>query len=356
MGTVAVYSATSYLAYTKLDGNTEFFLIQHLIRVGLAFGVMMLFSVINYRWVARMSKIGLIVALGLLLMVQILGVATNGATRWLDLGFIGFQPSDLARVALVLYVGVLLTRKQEYIKSFGRAFVPVFFWVFGTVLFIGLEDLSTAAVLLMATTLMCFIGRVSILQLGGMGFIGVCLAGLMLLSSPGRAERVEAYLGMKIFSHTNEQTVFDDQAEGYQAKQAKIAFAMGGLVGVGPGKSGQRDFLPEPYNDFIFAIIAEEFGLIGAMAVLGLLGVLLFRGFMRIARRAPDPLGLFLAVGFTTIVVTNGLIHAAVSCGLMPVTGLALPFVSYGGTSMVTNGMMIGILLNISRQLGGKEK
>ena len=101
MGTVAVYSATSYLAYTKLDGNTEFFLIQHLIRVGLAFGVMMLFSVINYRWVARMSKIGLIVALGLLLMVQILGVATNGATRWLDLGFIGFQPSDLARVALV---------------------------------------------------------------------------------------------------------------------------------------------------------------------------------------------------------------------------------------------------------------
>jgi cell division protein FtsW len=146
--------------------------------------------------------------------------------------------------------------------------------------------------------------------------------------------------------------VFSTQHEGYQAEQARIALAMGGLFGVGPGKSQQRDFLPAPYNDFIFAIIAEEYGMLGALALLGLLVVLLFRGFLRIARYAPDPLGLFLAVGFTTMLVLYGFIHAGVACGLLPVTGLPLPFVSYGGTSMVANGMMVGVLLNISRQIG----
>jgi cell division protein FtsW len=119
---------------------------------------------------------------------------------------------------------------------------------------------------------------------------------------------------------------------------------------VGPGKSTQRDFLPTPYNDFIFAIIAEEYGLIGAFGLLFAFGLLLFQGFLRIARNAPDPLGAFLATGFTTLIVLYGFIHAGVSCGLLPVTGLPLPFVSYGGTSMLANGVMAGILLNISRQ------
>src|SRR5690606_15656480 len=143
----------------------------------------------------------------------------------------------------------------------------------------------------------------------------------------------EAYLGTKIFPHTSSETVFDTQAEGYQAKQARIAIAMGGVTGVGPGKSVQRDFLPAPYNDFIFAIIAEEYGLVGAFALLSLFVVLLFRGFMRIARHAPDPLGLFIAVGFTSAIVLYGTVHAGVACGLLPVTGLPMPFVSYGGTS-----------------------
>jgi cell division protein FtsW len=182
--------------------------------------------------------------------------------------------------------------------------------------------------------------------------VTLCLAGafVLLSLSPNRAARVESYLGVKLFPHTQAEEVFDPQAEGYQARQARIAFARGGLTGVGPGKSVQRDFLPAPYNDFIFAIIAEEYGILGALALLGLFAWLLARGFLRIARHAPDPLGLLLGVGFTTMIVLYGFVHAGVASGLFPVTGLPMPLVSYGGTSMVATGAMIGILLNISRQ------
>src|SRR5690606_30696223 len=146
-----------------------------------------------------------------------------------------------------------------------------------------------------AVGLMCIVGRVRFIHLVSAGAVGVVLSALLLLASPNRAERVESYLGVKIFPHTNAERVFDTQAEGYQAHQARIAIAMGGVTGVGPGKSVQRDFLPAPYNDFIFAIIAEEYGAAGALGLLLLFVILLFRGFMRIARHAPDPLGLFVA-------------------------------------------------------------
>lgn len=351
VGVVAVYSAITFLAETKSGGDTERFLLRHLVRVGLGFGIMAVFSMIRYHTLARFSKIMLIVSMGLLLLVQIVGVASGGAVRWLRVGALGFQPSDFAKIALILYTAVLLTRKQAYIKSFSRAFVPLFIWILGTVVLVGMENLSTAALILLATVLMCFVGRASVLHLGGMGLVGLMLAYLMLLGSPGRAARVESYVGVKLFPNTEAEHVFDDQAEGYQAQQARIAFAMGGLTGVGPGKSVQRDFLPAPYNDFIFAIVAEEYGMIGALGLLTMFVILLFRGFMRIARYAPDPLGLFLGVGFTTLLVLYGFIHAGVACGLLPVTGLPMPFVSYGGTSLMATGAMVGILLNISRHV-----
>lgn len=349
VGVVAVYSAISFLAASKLDGDTSFFLQRHVLRVGLALGAMLVFSYIDYRLLARLSKIGLIATLSLLVIVQIVGVTYGGATRWIQIGTFGFQPSDLVKIALILYVAVLLAKKQAYIKSFSRTFVPIFVWILAAAVLVGIEDFSTASILLVSTVLMCFVGRVNVLQLGSLGMVALALGALLLLSSPNRAARVEAYLGVKIFEHTSEEQVFNSQDEGYQAKQARIAFAMGGLTGQGPGKSIQRDFLPAPYNDFIFAIIAEEYGVLGAMALLGVFLVLLFRGFLRIARYAAEPLGLFIAVGLTTMIVLYGLIHAGVSCGLLPVTGLPMPFVSYGGTSMVATGIMVGILLNISR-------
>ncbi len=350
LGVVAVYSAISFLAETESGGDTERFLVRHVARVVVAFVVMLFFSAIDYRKLARFSRMALLFSLGLLVAVQIVGVASGGAMRWISFGSYGFQPSDLARAALILYVGVLLAKKQTYIKSFSRAFVPVFVWIVVTCVLIGMEDLSTALMVLAATGLMCFVARVSVLHLGGLAAVGGALALLLLLSSPGRAARVESYLGAKIFPNTDVENVFSQRGEGYQAQQARIAFAMGGFTGVGPGKSVQRDFLPAPYNDFIFAVVAEEYGLLGALVLLTAFIVLLFRGFLRIARHAPDPLGLFVSVGLTASVVLYAFVHAAVTCGLLPVTGLPMPLVSYGGTSMAATGMMLGILLNVSRQ------
>jgi cell division protein FtsW len=305
---------------------------------------------VDYHALAKHSRLLLIGALGLMVAVQVVGVTYGGAQRWLDLGPLSFQPSDFLKVALVLYVAVLLAKKQAYVKSFTRAFLPVMLWTGAGVGLIGLEDLSTAALVFMAVMTMAFVARVSVLHIGALGAICLAAAFALLMTSPHRAARVEAFTGVKIFPNTTAEEVFDAQNEGYQAQQARIAVALGGFRGQGPGKSTQRDFLPAPYNDFIFAIIAEEYGLWGVTIVLGLLSWLLFRGFLRIARHAPDPLGLFLGVGLTTMVVLYGFVHAGVSVGLLPVTGLPLPFVSYGGTSMLFTGAMIGLLLNISRQ------
>lgn len=346
-GIVAVYSAVSFLAQTGY-GTTETLLMKHVVRVALALGAMFAFSLIHYRWLAKMSQALVVVAIGLLLLVQVAGQVVGGAERWLDLGLFGFQPSDVAKLALVVHVAALLAKKQKEIKTFWNGFLPVLCWILAVVVLIGLENLSTAALVLTAMLIVCFVGRVNLLHLAALGLVGLSLAGAMVLRYPERAARVESYLGLHLFDHTD-AAVLDPQGEGYQAQQARIAFARGSWMGVGPGKSQQRDFLPAPYNDFIFAIIAEEYGFFGAIGLLAVFVVFLFRGFLRVARHAPDDLGLLMSTGVVVTLTLYAFIHAGVSCGLLPVTGLPLPFVSYGGSSMVINGALVGILLNVSR-------
>ena len=351
MGIVAVYSAIGYLAQTKGGGNTEALLFKHLFRVGLALTVMGFFSIVNYRVLAKYSRYLLVGSILLLLAVQIMGVVSGGAARWLNLAGVMFQPSDLAKVSLVLYVATLLSQKQVYITSFARSFAPIFLWIMVTIAAIGISDLSTSAVVLSAVLLMCFVARVSMVQLIMVGLLGAVLGYGMLATSPQRAARLESYVGVKLFPHTDAASVFSSSDEQFQAEQARMAIAQGGLLGVGPGKSTQRDWLPAPYNDFIFAIITEEYGLVGAFTLLFLFVAILYRGLLKVARSAPDPLGLFLAVGIVVMLTMYGFVHAGVSANLLPVTGLPLPFVSYGGTSLLANGIMVGILLNISRQV-----
>ncbi|MDE2995393.1 MAG: FtsW/RodA/SpoVE family cell cycle protein, partial [Bacteroidota bacterium] len=279
------------------------------------------------------------------------GVVSGGAARWRNVAGLMFQPSDLAKVSLLLFVASMLSQKQVYIKSFSRSFAPIFLWIMVTIATIGISDLSSSAVILTAVLIMCFVARVSVLQIMMVGLLGLTLAYGMLMTSPERAARLEAYVGIKMFPNTDAEAVFSTSDEQYQSEQAKMAIAQGGLLGVGPGKSTQRDFLPAPYNDFIYAIIAEEYGIVGALFVLSLFLIILFRGLLRIARKAPDPLGLFLAVGIVVMLSLYGFVHAGVSSNLLPVTGLPLPFVSYGGTSLLANGVLAGILLNISRQM-----
>ena len=348
-GVVAVYSASAYLAMRS--GDTELLLFKHVGRVLGALGLMGAVSFVDYRWLARGSKAFLMVSLGLLVLVQFIGDVTNGAQRWLDLGVVRFQPSDVAKVAVLLHVAVLLAKKQRYIDELGRGYVPLLAWIAPTILLIGIEDLSTAAVLSVTLGAMMFVGRVRVSHLAGTALIGLVLAGAFLAANPQRAARIEAWVGSAVFGNAETEQTLNTREEGYQAHQAQIAFAMGGLTGRGPGKSVQRDFLPAPYNDFIYAIVGEEYGLAGALVLLLVFVWLLLRGVLRVARGAPDPLGLFLAVGVTCAVVLGGFVNAAVASGLAPVTGLAMPFVSYGGTSMIATGVLVGLLLNVSRHV-----
>src|SRR5699024_779407 len=204
---------------------------------------------------------------------------------------------------------------------------------------------GSASILLGICLLIMFVGRISMLQLGGLIIIGALGASLLIWKSPERQSRLDQYLEQVVEINSSNFNV----NQGYQTQQAYIAIAQGELFGVGIGKSTQRDFLPAPYNDFIFAIIAEEYGLIGSIFLLLLFVIILYRCIAIISKKAPDTHWNLLAVGCTLFIVLYGFVNAGVASGLLPVTGLPMPFVSYGGTSTLFAGLMIGILLNISK-------
>jgi len=344
IGSLAVYSSIAYFATSK--GNTAFALAsRHVVKLGVAFFGMLIASKINYHTLAKLSRLGIVGSTILLVAVLIFGTSEHGAQRWLSIGSFSFQPSTIATVALLMHVSVLLSEKQEYIKDAGKSFVPILFWVIIVCGLIGIEDFSSAGILMGICLILMFIGRVSMLQLGSLVLIGLIGGYLLINQSANRQLRVEQYME-QIRNIETEEFLSDG---GYQAQQAHIAIARGELMGVGIGKSSQRDFLPAPYNDFIFAIIAEEYGFFGAMTLIILYSLILIRGVVFIARKAEDTLGALMAVGFTLTIVLYGFVNAAVATGLLPVTGLPMPFVSYGGTSMFISGLMVGIILNISK-------
>lgn len=344
IGSLSVYSAIAYFAqsYGQSAGT---FITGHLMKLGIAFVVMLIVSKMDYHLLARLSKPMLLISWGLLIFVMLYGETVFGARRSLTVGGFSFQPSSLAAVSLIMYLSTLIVRKQEYIKDFKRAFLPALLWIGITCMLIALEDFSSAALLLGISLAVLFVGRMHILQIGLLILIGALGASGLILSSTERTARVEQYLTQIVTVQSDDIA----QGEGYQAQQAQIAIAQGGIFGVGIGKSTQRDFLPAPYNDFIYAIIAEEYGLLGSGLVLLLFVIILFRGFVRIAAKAKDLLGLLMATGATLYITLYGFVNAAVAGGLFPVTGLPMPFVSYGGTGMIFAGVMTGILLNISK-------
>ncbi|MBO6794442.1 MAG: cell division protein FtsW [Balneolaceae bacterium] len=343
-GVLAVYSSIAFFAESN-DTSAFALVTRHVVKLAIAFFVMLIVSKINYHTLAKFSRIGMMISLLLLVAVLIFGTEQFGAKRWLNVGGFSFQPSTLATVALLLHVSVLLSEKQDYVKDFKKSFIPIMVWVTVTCGLIGIEDFSSAGILMGICLVMMFIGRISIIQMGSM--VAVALLGGMLLlnQSANRQDRIEQYVEQIKNIETEEFLT----GSGYQAQQAHIAIAKGELFGVGIGKSTQRDFLPAPYNDFIFAIIAEEYGFFGAMSLIVIFSLILIRGIVFIARKSEDTLGALLAVGCTLTIVLFGFVNASVASGLLPVTGLPMPFVSYGGTNMLFAGLMVGILLNISK-------
>lgn len=344
IGVLAVYSSIAFFAESN-QTTAGSLVVGHAMKLGIAFLVMLIFSKIDYHLLARMSRFGMIVSWGLLIALFFWGEEAFGARRALSLGGISFQPSSVAGVALLIHVAVLLDEKQDYVKDFKRTFLPVMFWVVVTCGLIGIQDFSSAALLMALCVLIMFIGRISTLHLGGLMLLAVLGGSALVMTSAERQSRIQQYVDQVVDINATEFSV----EEGYQAQQAHIAIAQGQIFGVGMGKSTQRDFLPAPYNDFIFAIVAEEYGLVGSVGLILIFTLILIRGVGRIAKNAPDICGKLLATACTLYIVFYGFVNAGVASGLLPVTGLPMPFVSYGGTSTLFAGLMVGILLNISK-------
>jgi cell division protein FtsW len=353
---LSVYSSTGSLAYQHRSGNTFFYLFRQLKFILL--GVLIIFFVhlIPYRIFSRVSVFALYLAIPLLILTLIAGTNINEASRWLQIPGTGLtiQPSDFAKIALVMYVAKILSVNQNNIKDFKGVFGKISMAIIGTCALILPANFSTALIVFVTVFSLMFVGRIPIRYLALMVFTGIFalsifVGGALLLDREGRIatwkNRVENYV--------------DGEGDNYQADQAKVAIVQGGLFGKGPGNSTQRNLLPHPYSDFIYAIIIEEYGsLIGGVLVLALYLWLFFRAGM-IIRRSKSTYGAFLAFGLSMGLVLQAFVNMAVAVGLVPVTGQTLPLVSMGGSSIFFTSMATGMILSVSwgtKEVSGEEE
>jgi len=316
-GLLAVYSATGSMAYLRYKGNTEMYLIKQLIMVGIGLLCMYACHRQNYLIYNKLAPVLFLIAIPLLIYTLAFGVETNDAKRWITLPVINlsFQTSDYARLALIIYLARSLSNKQEYIKDFKSAFIPIMVPILIICGLIAPSNLSTSLLLFVTSIMLMFVGRVSFKYIFMMGFFGALLFGVVVLVwwfFPDLA-RVDTWI-----SRIKDFTGSDG---GYQVVQSKIAIANGSWMGVGPGNSTQRNFLPAAYADYIYAIICEEYGLIGATGIVILYLWLLFR-VSRIVLKSPKAFGAMLAMGLILNLVVQAFANMAVSVNLVPVTGL----------------------------------
>jgi len=347
---LAVYSSTGTLAYKYRSGNTEYYIIKHFIIMLLGLGLMLLASRIKYTYYSRISQLALWVAAPLLLLTLVRGTNINEASRWLTLPIINisFQSSDFAKLALIMYVARMLTKKQDSIKDFKEAFVPVLVPVLIITMLILPANLSTAAILFATSIILMFIGGVNIKYLaafGGIGLLGLLL--FVFVASKMPESRVSVWGNRVVTFVTN-------TGDTYQTQQAKIAIASGGVIGKMPGNSTQRNFLPHAYSDFIYAIIIEEYGFAGGFFVL-LLYLILFYRAIKISKQSPGTFGALLVAGLSFSLVFQAMINMAVAVNIFPVTGQPLPLISMGGTSLWFSSLAIGIILSVSRKIEEDE-
>jgi len=376
---IVVYSASSALAVNKFGGNAGRVLLKHGGTLLVGFVMMFVFYRINYQHYAKAAWLLLIPCLALLAYTLLFGQNLNQANRTINLGFFSFQPSELAKIILITYLARQLYMTGDRQTSFKEDIVYLGLPILFTTGLIFPENLSTAAILLVVCLVLLFIGRVKFIRILSILGIGVVLLGLYIgvdairthnknkqaqeMAAEGKiAEynekqtRIATWINrLEAMGETKEENFdpFDDHH--YQQTYAKIAVATSSMVGKGPGKSEQRNFLPHPYSDFIFAIIVEEYGLLGALFVL-MLYVILFTRVLRIVLKRPLTFGAYLAFGLGFLVVMQAMINMGVSIGLLPVTGQPLPFISMGGTSMLATGMILGMILSVTRNMEMEEE
>jgi cell division protein FtsW len=374
---LVVYSATGSLAYKLYRGNTEIYLFKQIAFISIGLAVIYFAHKVNYTIWSKVAYFLFLISIPLLIYTLFFGVRMNEGSRWIRLPIINMtmQTSDLAKLALFMYVSRQISKRQNTIKDFKQGYLPLIIPVGLVCALIAPANLSTALLLGASCMLLFFIGRANTKHL--LMTIGIaCIPIIMLIaaamikhsagddevastkksSSGGLFGRVDTWISrVEGFMYGSKQSIDDDA---YQVTQAKIAIAKGGVVGVGPGNSTQRDFLPQAYNDFIYPIIIEEYGLLGGAFILFIYLVFLWRS-IRIFKRCPYAFGAFLALGLSFTLVIQAIANMAVSVNLFPVTGVTLPLVSMGGSSFLFTCFAIGIILSVARnveQLEGKKE
>jgi len=369
---LAVYSATGSLAYKNYKGNTEIYLFKQVAFIGVGIMVIYFAHLINYTFYSKAARFVFMLSIPLLIYTLFFGVKMNEGSRWIRLPIINMtmQTSDLAKLALFMYLARLLSKKQDVIKDFKKGFLPVMAPVAVTCLLIAPANLSTALLLGASCLLLLFIGRVNTKHI--LMTIGIAMIPVLLLISAAvlrHKDDAEVVVAKKSTGSTLtarvdtwisrvESFIYGSKEDidggAYQTSQAKIAIAKGGFFGVGPGNSTTRDFLPQAYNDFIYAIIIEEYGIAGGAFIMFIYLVFLYRC-IRIFKRCPFAFGAFLALGLSFTLAIQAVANMAVTVNLFPVTGVTLPLVSMGGTSFIFTCLAIGIILSVARNVEQTE-
>ncbi|MBE9481129.1 MAG: FtsW/RodA/SpoVE family cell cycle protein [Bacteroidetes bacterium] len=353
---LAVYSSTGTLAYKYQSGNTEYYMIKHMLILFFGFVLIYLAHLIKYVYYSRIFQFALYIAVPLLILTLIIGLNLNEARRELPLPFnLTFQTSDFAKLTLIMYLARLLSKKQDQIKDFKSAFIPIMLPILIVCGLILPANFSTAALLFTTSLVLMFIGRVNlkyIFSLIGIGVVAILIMIILTRVYPDILPRSNTWSSRLNTFFSGDK--IQDRDKVYQVEQSKIAIASGKLFGKGPGNSTQRNFLPHPYSDFIFAIILEEYGLAGGAFVVLLYLILFFRA-VKIVTRIPRKFGAFLTIGVSFSLVFQAMINMGVAVNLLPVTGQTLPLVSMGGTSIWFTSLAIGIILSVSKEIGKSE-
>ncbi len=347
---LAVYSASESVANRSYHGNNAFVLLRHALMLLLGLGCMFGASQINYKRYSRLLLLLFWIAIPLLVYTLFFGKNLNHAQRVIGIAGVTFQTSDLAKIALIGFLARILTLRRDLLDDFKELAIRVMLPILVIVGLIFPENFSTAAMLFMTCLVMMFLSKVKMKYIFEfVGIIVVAGALFMLVSLVKAKDNRSATWVNRIERFFSSEEDEDDTAN-FQVMQSKIAIAGGGVIGKTPGKSTQRNVLPHPYSDFIYAIIIEEYGLVGGVFVLALYLILLYRA-TRIMLRAPQSFGALLAMGLAFSLVMQAMVNMGVAVGLFPVTGQPLPFVSMGGTSLLFTGMSIGIIISVTKEI-----
>lgn len=339
VGIVMIYSASSIYAWERYH-DSAFFLKRHISFLVIGIMLAILVMSIDYRKFSKFAKPFLLLSLFLLVLVLVFGREVAGARRWFRFKFISFQPSELANLAVIVYVSDYISRKSEQIGKSIWAVIPIMLVLGLTALLILMQpDLGTVLAIVVVVIIMLFVAGLRLSYIISMILLSLPALYVLIFSVPYRRMRIMAFLN----------PWNDPKGSGFQIIQSQVALGSGGIFGVGLGHSKQKLFyLPAAHTDFVFSIIGEELGLIGTLGLI-LLFVIFIRQGLKIIRNAPDKFGYFLSLGLILMIVLKTIVNIGVSCGIFPTKGLPLPFISYGGSSLIFDLVSIGLLMNIAR-------